>query len=144
MSRTRSPVMAMVVLSFVPFVSLFAGCVSPPPPPEAVLAGTWAVTVENNPDLKLLLLTFDSNGNLQSIEYQVGSNAVITVPAPLGATNVDGNAVTISVSFNNNTLAFNGTLNDTQTVITGDITTLIVVGGLEISINNGPATLTKQ
>lgn len=121
----------------------FAGCV-PPPPAEAVLAGTWRVTAENAPDLNQLLITFDQNGNLQTVQYQLTGNAVITVPAPIGDTAVEGNEVTISATFNGNTFAFTGTLNEAQTVATGNVTTLIAVGSSIVSINNGPATLTKQ
>ena len=49
--------------------------------------------------------------------------------------------MTISASFVGNSLTFNGTLNDTDTVITGNLTTQISLGGLGVTIDNGPATL---
>jgi len=132
----------MIVIA-VPFVTLLSGCF-PPPPPTSVLEGTWKLTVEGAPDLRDLLLTFDSDGNIQTVQYQIGDNAIITVPAPIGATSVENDTVTISVTFNSNTLAFNGTLNDTNDIITGSLTTLITVGDVTVTIDNGPATMTKQ
>jgi hypothetical protein len=139
----RSGTLRLAVLAM-PLTGLLAGCFTPAPPAAAVLAGTWAVTVENAPDLKELLLTFDSSGNIQTVQYQIGSNAIITVPAPVGATSVENSTVSISVSFNTNTLAFNGTLDDANNVITGSLTTLIAVGDVTVTIDNGPTTLTKQ
>ena len=139
--------MRIVALLIVPVAGLLSGCRAlfpTTPPPEAVLAGTWAMTAQNVPDLKQLLFTFDSNGNLQTIQYQVASNATITVPAPIGETSVSGTAVSISVAFNTNTLAFNGTLNSANNVIDGSLTTLIAVGSSVVTVDNGPATMTKQ
>ena len=117
------------------------GCFPPPPPPESVLSGTWKFTVQNVPDLKQLLVTFDANGNLTTVQYQIGQNASISAPTPVSATNVDGTAITVSATFNRgNTLAFDGTLNSTNDVATGNLTTFIQVGGATIQLNNGAAT----
>lgn len=113
-------------------------------PPEAVLEGTWSLQVAGNPDLSKLYLTFDRYGDLQTIQYQVGDNALITVPSPVSQTNVTGNAVSIAASFSGNTLAFTGTLDSAQDVATGSLTTLITFDGIIISINNGAATMTRQ
>lgn len=122
-----------------------AGCPSMEPPAEAVLAGTWKVeTTPQEDDLTQLFLTFDQNGALQTVMYQVTDNAVITVPSPLGTTNVEGQEVTISSTFLGNSLSFDGTLNATNDVIEGNITITITVGGIVITIDNGEATLTKQ
>ena len=43
-----------------------------------------------------------------------------------------------------NTLRFEGTINDAQTQMEGEVTTEIRLPGVRITINNGPATLTKQ
>jgi hypothetical protein len=132
---------AVMVVAPVLLLAAFNGCSWTEP---SVLEGTWVVTVESVPDLEELLLTFDATGNIETVQYKIGDNAIITVPDPIGTTSVDGNTVTISVTFNSNTLAFNGTLNEEEDVITGSLTTLITVGAIEVKINNGPATLTKQ
>jgi hypothetical protein len=141
MSRRKSQAGGLIVLSVASLTGLLGGCV--PVPPEAVLAGTWSVTAEDSPDLKELVFTFDSNGNLSNVTYQVGSNASISVPAPESTTEVNGSSVTISSTFLNNSVVFEGTMNSTNTVITGTLTTQITVGGLIITIDNGAATLTK-
>ncbi len=113
-------------------------------PPEAVLAGTWLVEVEEYPDLETLLITFDETGTVTEVEYKLGDNATITVTDPVGVATVDGQDVIVSVTFNANGLTFNGTLNDDDTEMTGSLTTQISVGSLVVTINNGPATLTLQ
>ncbi len=134
--------MLMVVA---PLALVAAGCPTTEPPAEAVLAGTWEVsTTPEESDLTQLLLTFNQNGDLQTVTYQVSDNTVITVPSPLGNTNVEGQEVTISSTFLGNSLSFSGTLNETNDVIEGNITTTITVGGIVITIDNGEATLTKQ
>ncbi len=134
----RAVVLSIAVLSILP-----AACVEPPTPATAVLAGTWAVTTPSSPELTQLLITFDSNGNFQTITYQVGNNATVTWQHPVGTTAVDGSDVTISTTFNNNGLVFEGTLNSDNTVITGNVTTHITAGDAVVTINDGPATLTK-
>lgn len=110
----------------------------------AVLAGTWAVQAENAPDLNQLLLTFDANGNLTSITYQIGENAAVSA-TPVATTSVSGSLVSITAVFPiNNSVNFSGTLNAENTVITGTLSTNITVGGLTVTLSNGPATLTKQ
>ena len=145
MKRLSSLSMMACVLATMVLPGLLPGCFQPvTPPASAVLAGTWAVTAENTPELKQLLFTFDANGNLQTVQYQIAANAIITVPSPFGETSVEDDAVTISMTFFTNTLAFNGTLNDAKNVITGDLTTRISVAGASVAIDHGPATLTRQ
>ncbi len=144
MIRRNSRAAGLILLSMVPLAALLGGCPQPAPPPEAVLQGTWLVTVAQNPDLKTLLVTFDENGNVTEVQYKLGDNALITVTSPTGVATVDGQNVVISATFNDNGLTFNGTLNGDNTVITGNLTTQIVVGGVIVTVNNGPATLTKQ
>ena len=136
----------MGIALFVPVAALVNGCASPSKPPEAVLAGTWSLVPANatTPALSELLLTFDSNGNLTQTQYQVGSNAVVTTPIIGGDTTVNGSDVTISVGFLGNTLSFAGTLNSTNDLATGNLTTVITVGLSTVTIDNGAATMTKQ
>ncbi len=144
MSRTSLKAKGRVLLLVVPVASLLAGCAPPGPPSGAVLEGTWEVTVEAVPDLEQLLLTFDAEGTLITVTYKLSDNAVIVVPSPVGTGSVDGNNVTITATFRGNGLEFTGTLNDADTVITGTLTTHIVVGSVVVVIDNGAATLTKQ
>jgi hypothetical protein len=132
----------VVVGSFLPLLALLsAGCT---PPATAVLAGTWSVSSPSSTDLTELLLAFDSNGNLQTVTYKIGNNATVTVPNPVATTAVSGSTVTISSVFDNNGIVFEGTLNSDNTVMDGNVTTQISTGGTVITINNGPATMTKQ
>jgi hypothetical protein len=144
MSSINVKTVGFFVLLVVPLASLLAGCAPAPPPEEAVLEGTWAVSVQNNPDLQQLLLTFDANGKVTTVTYKLGDNAVITVPSPVGTGTVNGKDVTITAEFRGNGLEFDGTLNDANTIITGSLTTNIVLETIVITIDNGPATLTKQ
>jgi hypothetical protein len=133
------------LLLVVPLVVLPAGCgVVFPPPPEAVLEGTWEVTSSSSLSLTQLLLTFDQNGDLTRVTYKLGTEVTITAPSPSGTSTVSGKDVTIAATFLGNSLIFNGTLNDSDTVINGTLTTQITVGLIVVTINNGPGTFTKQ
>jgi hypothetical protein len=68
----------------------------------------------------------------------------VTDSSPSSTTRVDGKSVAISTEFFGNSLAFEGTLNDADTVIDGSFTTRILLGSILITIDNGPGTLTKQ
>jgi hypothetical protein len=137
--------MKWALLSVAPLAVLPIGCGGTfPPPAEAILAGTWALTTPSTVALTQLLLTFDGNGDLTTVTYEVGGGITITDSSPSSTTRVDGKSVTISTEFFGNTLAFEGTLNDTDTVIDGSFTTRIAMGSIVITIDNGPGTLTKQ
>ncbi len=122
------------------------GCPSPTPPPEAVLAGTWQLvpTEVLDPPLTSWLLTFDTDGNLTKVVYTFSDAATATWDNPPSATNVDGTSVYISVTNGANGLTFSGTLDSTNTVITGTVTATLAVGNAIVTIDHGPATLTKQ
>ena len=145
MSRLH-PLSAGLGLAFVILLAgVSGGCNSFfPPPPEAILAGTWSLTTSSVPDLTEFLLIFDQNGHLTTVEYRIGSDLLITAPAPESSTTVDGTEVFISAIFFGNSLNFHGLLNDSNTVITGTLTTRIDAGIAIITINDGPATMTKQ
>ncbi|HVP12245.1 MAG TPA: hypothetical protein VMV94_13790 [Phycisphaerae bacterium] len=146
MNRKDSLPMKWGLLLMVPFTCLPAGCgVLFAPPPEAVLAGTWNLTTQTTEPLTQLLLTFDQNGTLTTIVYQIGTDLAITTAVVSSSTDVNGKQVTISTTFLGGTLSFNGTLNDANNVITGTLTTEIVLAPLTtVTINGGAATLTKQ
>ena len=122
-----------------------AGCLQPPPPPEAVLAGTWLMTPvpQTVPPVENWRLTFDSDGNLTNITFTI-VGVTTTWTNPSGATSVDGDSVYISSTDQGSGLTFTGTLNSDKNVIDGSLTSNIVVGGVTISLSQGPATMTKQ
>jgi hypothetical protein len=124
-------------------LAALTGC-PPTPPPEAVLEGTWEMTTTESTDLTQLLLTFDAQGDLSRITYQLDGGTILIATSPTAATNVNGDDVSISVTFSSNALVFNGKFNNAKTVITGTTTTYITVGLFVVQINNGPAVLTKQ
>jgi hypothetical protein len=130
-----------VLLLTLPLLLFLTGC--PFLFPASVLAGTWAFTVENAPDLNELLLTFNNTGRITKVTYQVTGGVEITVNNPSGTATVSGKNVTVQTTFNGNTLRFDGTLNSDDTVAQGTITLDIVVGGVTISIDGGAATMTK-
>ncbi len=144
MSRASLKAVGRLLMLAAPLSALAVSCISPQPSPEAVLEGTWVVTVENVPDLQQLELTFGASGILTTVTYQVANNAVIVVPSPAGSGSVSGDDVIITATFRGNGLEFQGTLNEANTIITGSLTTHIVLNSVVIVIDNGPATLTKQ
>lgn len=130
-----------VLLLALPLLVFLAGC--PSLLPTAVLAGTWAFTVEGAPNLNELLLTFNDTGQVTKVTYQLAGGSEISVNAPVGTATVSGKNVTVETTFEGNTLSFNGTLNADDTLVQGMITLHIVVGGVTITVNGGPATMTK-
>jgi hypothetical protein len=108
-----------------------------------VLEGTWAFTVDSTPNLNELLLTFNQNGQVTNVTYQVTGSAEISVNAPVGQATVNGKNVTVTSTFQGNSLTFNGTLNDDNTVAQGTITLQITVGAVTVTVNGGAATMTK-
>jgi hypothetical protein len=108
-----------------------------------VLAGTWQLTQETNEQLTDFFLTFDNSGNLAQISFTVGDFVTVAAPITSATVSVQGNAVQITTEFIGGNLTLNGTLNETNNVIQGQLTTTITVFGISIIIDNGAATLTK-
>lgn len=134
-----------VALAGVVSLAAMPGCAPPPPPPEAVLSGTWLLVpqIQPNPSIENFTLTFDSDGDLTQVSYQIGTQTV-TWDNPPAATNVDGSSVYIGITQGISTVAFNGTLNSDNTVATGNLTSTLSAGGITVETDNGPATMTKQ
>ena len=140
--KSRRLLQFCVPLVVLPIV---AGCGWVFPPPEAALEGTWEASFADSSDLTSLLITFNANGGVTRIVYQIGSAAQVVDTNPNGTADVNGNAVTVVVTFNGNGLQFSGTFNSDQTVINGTTSTNIWAGGSTwIVIQNGQTTLTKQ
>ena len=141
MSRVGSGLLlaaGLGLMVFMPGCGLFVT-----PPPEAVLAGTWDLIPEGATDLQQLQLTFDEDGVLTQITYQVTDSIMLTVPSPLSETDVAGSGVTITATFNGNGLVFTGQLQGTTPEeIDGNLTALISVGDVIVSIDYGAATMT--
>ena len=136
LSRTLSLGLALATLA------LYSGCISVTSP-EAVLHGTWKLTTDQTTDLTETLLTFDTNGQLTSLSY-TAAGVTATNDSITGTSRVDGDNVTITTAFGANSVNFNGTFNAAKTVITGEGDTSATLGGITISVVNGPVTLTKQ
>ncbi|MHC4444242.1 MAG: hypothetical protein ACYTF1_25020 [Planctomycetota bacterium] len=135
----KNTMMFMLLLA-IPF-TLVNGCL--PPPPEAVLAGTWQLTHETDQPLTDFFLTFDSSGNLVKLSFTVGDNITVESPIKSATVSVQGTAVQITTEFMAGNLTFNGTLNETNNIIQGRLTNTITVFGISIIIDNGVATLTR-
>ena len=124
-------------------LSVCSGCIPPTPPATSVLAGTWELTTETTSNLSQVFLTFDADGVLTKITYQI-NNITIDANAPVADTDVDGDQVEIVAGFAGNHLTLTGTLNADRTVIVGTTFIQITLGTVTVTIDNGPATLTKQ
>lgn len=117
---------------------------------EGVLNGSWNATSAagfENPNLVRVTLGFDDANQLTVIKYVfVDATVVQTSPANFTATTtVSGSDVTITVTSNGaRAFEFTGTLNSTDTVITGTGTINITTSrGTIIVPAGGAITLTK-
>lgn len=114
------------------------------PPPEAVLEGVWQLTTDESTDVNQTFLTFDATGDLIRVVYQIGDDTTVTDNSPRGTVDVNGKAVTIDSTFAGSGQIIRGTLNEDNTVITGNQGTEVRIGDTLISVDNGTVTLTKQ
>jgi hypothetical protein len=140
------PYMKVLLALVVPVgVVLCGGCPAAAPPPEAVLAGSWALTTNQPSNLPPTVLNFDANGNFTSIVYTVGGATITQTPIN-GSTLVSGTTVTVSQSLTNgSSLNFVGQLNAANTQASGTlIATLNITSILSIQFSSVPATITKQ
>ncbi len=121
------------------------GCPAPTPS-EAVLEGTWKVVPNEvlDPSLTDWFVTFDANGNVTRITYTIGDFPAVVWTNPPAAAHVDGDNVFISATQGENLFTFTGTLNNTKTVITGELNAKLEVGDITIAVPLTSAVLTKQ
>jgi hypothetical protein len=138
----------VALLALVPMllVGLYGcGALPGPPVPESVLAGNWILATANASNLPTTILTFDSNGNLTNIAYEIGGATVNQTPLNT-ATVVNGEAVTVTGTLpNSGSLSFQGTLNEFSTQATGNlIATISVTNIFSTTLPGVPATLTRQ
>jgi len=109
------------------------------PGPEAVLAGTWELTVDAETNGTKTILKFDSFGRLLEVGTQTGSVTVTDTNATGTVTVVNKN-LTLKTSTN---LRFEGTFNDAMTEVKGTLFTEFTLFGTTTSIDMGPATMKK-
>ena len=128
-----------------PFV---LGCpiVDTPPPPEAVLAGTWSITPAEPGDFADwdFEAVFDSSGNLTELSGTREDGATATLDTTGATTELDESEVTVSIPNDAGTRIFTGTLSDDQNTITGSITQEIDLGDLEATLPGGDLTLERM
>ncbi len=126
--------------------TLLCGC-APVTNPNTVLAGTWSMVPTGatiDPPLTSMTLTFNSSGVLTQIVYTFEGLASITWSNPPSTAEVSGSDVSITVAQGAASMNFSGTLNSTQNVATGALQATIQSGNVNITIPQGPATMTKQ
>lgn len=141
----NKPRALVLTISVMALFSLGLSCPGLVPIEPSVLEGTWVVNAEDE-NLTQMRVTFNSAGKLTRVTYQIGTSVTIEETFTRGTSTVAGDDVTIQSTFgplNLNTFRFEGTLNEDQTVISGDLTTEIHFLAITITINNGPATLTR-
>ena len=141
----NQPRALVLTISVMALFSLGLNCPGLIPIEPSVLEGTWAVNVADE-DLTLMRVTFNSDGRLTRVIYQIGTSMTIEETFTSGVGTVQGDNVTIRGTFgplNLSTFSFEGTLNEDQTIISGNLTTEIHFLAITITINNGPATLTR-
>jgi hypothetical protein len=126
-----------------PLLSLLAitGCGTTPA--AEVLAGDWSLATTESSNLPPTVLNFDEEGTLTKVTFTIDNGTVDYTPTSTSST-VEDSDVTISVTIGPGSLSFVGTLNDDNTLITGNLTTQLVIGSLTINLTGADATLTKQ
>lgn len=137
--KTRMPRKLVAIGAVTAMLTVLPGCFALFP--GNVLWGTWELAYEDA-NLNAFSISFDRYGEVTFVSYQIGEDAVVPVYSPIGVSSVIDNTVTISVNFGRNALIFVGELNEDQTVVTGGVTTVLVVAGVPIG-SAGDATLTK-
>jgi hypothetical protein len=126
------------------------GCGVPvPPPPEAALEGTWELSGEAvQPEISEFRITFDDKGSITRLSYRL--NNLVTIYVDESAlitsdTTVNDSEVSIIASwFQSSYFAFGGALNANHTLMDGQATYEIVVGGVTIEAPLSQARLTRQ
>jgi hypothetical protein len=132
-------------------MTLSLGGCAPSATSKAVLAGTWVLAEQYNPnpDLTDLRLTFDGGGELVSLCYEyLGATTTLDETALRSSSTIDGDDVTIVASFGDNKynrFSFNGTLNADGTAIDGSTGFVVAeTGYMGVYCPTGPAMLNKQ
>ncbi len=113
------------------------------PPAEAILVGRWLLAT-TQPDFNPKTFVFDANGRLTEIREQTDATTTVVTRDVHKLTRVNGKNVRVEATLDD--LIFEGTLNDDNTLMSGNLvkeTTLIFTSTTVIK-DLGAATLTKQ
>jgi len=122
---------------------IIGGCnVTVTPPAEAVLQGTWVLDAPDSSEHDGKIFVFDEVGHLVEIR-QISGNLTYVDKDPHRETTVNGQSVRIVTDAD---LIFEGTFNDTMTVINGHLQSEspVFFSNDIVIIDLGIATLTKQ
>jgi len=122
--------------------ALCSGCLPWVIGQSSPLEGTWQVNADQ-PSLTQMLVTFNSRGRLTKVTYQIGELATVEETLTTGYGEVAGDAVSIQGTFGPSTFEFTGTFDEDRTRIDGRLTTELTLPLLRITIDNGPASLTR-
>ena len=137
--RTRSRLLLSSVL-----LTAVGGCtLQLIPPTPSILQGTWRLDQVADESLQEVFWTFDAQGNLTEIRYVI-NNITITETPTLATTTVALPDVTVTTQFGTYQSTFAGAINDTNTVIAGNVSFKITFGPISVEVNQGAATLTRQ
>ena len=130
------------------FVCLVSGCPGVTENPAAVLEGTWQVTFAEPGDVEVfdIQATFDADGQLTLItaEGPEGGTASLDVDEST-TTEVDGDAVTITIPAVAGARILEGTLSEDQNTITGSLSQDLELpsGDLEVTLPGNDVTLER-
>ncbi len=119
-----------------------------PTPIASVLEGTWELTGDVvSPELSNFLITFDRNGEITRLQYQVDAFTVTAddpgfIDGNSSVNSTDINIVVTWLAVNN--LVFDGLLNDAQTQIVGTASYQLRLGSITVEAPAGNAVLTKR
>ena len=115
------------------------------PHPEAVLEGTWTVTPADPGDFDGFTYEarFDANGNLVELTGASPDGGSANLAIDDATTDVNGDAVTVTIPRLTGASVFEGTLNAAQDTIVGSITQEIDLGDLDIILPSGELTLER-
>lgn len=120
-------------------LSVAAGC-APVGPVGTPLTDTWALAAPVDDVLTQLRLTFDVDGRLVSVKFELGDTGTFTNSAAVGRGYVLGETVVIDGAFGGSRLAFTGTLAPGGTDAGGTLRARLVVGDSTVVVDNAPAT----
>ncbi len=135
------------IVACVVLVCLVSGCPTAENP-AAVLEGTWQVTLTDPGDLEGfdIQATFDADGQLTQItaEAPEGGMATLDVDAAT-TTEVEGDAVTISIPAAGGARILEGTLSEDNNTITGSLSQELELpsGDLEVTLPGNEVTLER-
>lgn len=122
------------------------GCTATPTPgPEAILAGRWELVTSDEAGFSQSFLEFDEYGNLSTWTTVVGG-VTLNNSVSGAETTLTDSTVVIRKTTGETQLTFTGTLNDTNSEITGsvELSFKVPIIGTQITFDQGDARLVRQ